>query len=464
LTKEALSVVVGLTYSHAVWSTLETTFSHRSKSRELRLKDELQHIKKDAKTIVEYSHEFKSVCDQLATMGCPVDDLDKIHWYLRGLGSSFSTFSTTQLSLSSLPSFTEIVPMAESYENFVKSLELPSTGSTSAAFTASCSNKSASACGGGHASRGSRSRGGSRYQRNRPIRCQICRGEGHYATSCRDRYSHSSNIANITEAFTSCTLNDNQDSDWYTDTGATAHMTNDATQLDKSNTYTGKDRVIVGNGASFPISHTDTISPTSSLTLKDVLVVPGLTKNLISISKLTSDFPFSITFTNDRFIIQNQVTRRVVATGQRENGLYVLERGHQSLISVLSNNCPQASFDVWHAHLGHVSHSIISLFNKNRQLCVTSLLPTPTICSCCQLAKSHRLPFQHNEKRASHVLDLIHCDLWGPSPVPSNLGYKYYVIFVDDHSRFTWLYSLKLKSDFYHTFLQFQKFVGSIFS
>jgi hypothetical protein len=356
LTKEALSVVVGLTSSHAVWSTLETTFSHRSKSRELRLKDELQHIKKDAKTIVEYSHEFKSVCDQLATMGCPVDDLDKIHWYLRGLGSSFSTFSTTQLSLSSLPSFTEIVPMAESYENFVKSLELPSTGSTSAAFTASCSNKSASARGGGHASRGSRSRGGNRYQRNRPIRCQICRGEGHYATSCRDRYSHSSNIANIMEAFTSCTLNDNQDSDWYTDTGATAHMTNDATQLDKSNTYTGKDRVIVGNGASFPISHTDTISPTSSLTLKDVLVVPGLTKNLISISKLTSDFPFSITFTNDRFIIQNQVTRRVVATGRRENGLYVLERGHQSLISVLSNNCPQASFNVWHAHLGHVSH------------------------------------------------------------------------------------------------------------
>uniref|UniRef100_A0A2N9H6C1 Reverse transcriptase Ty1/copia-type domain-containing protein n=1 Tax=Fagus sylvatica TaxID=28930 RepID=A0A2N9H6C1_FAGSY len=196
-------------------------------------------------TIVEYSHEFKSVCDQLAAMGRPVDDLDKIHWYLRGLGSSFSTFSTTQLSLSSLPSFTEIVPMAESYENFVKSLELPSTGSTSAAFTASCSNKSASARGGGRASRGSRSRGGSRYQRNRPIRCQICRGEGHYATSCRDRYSHSSNIANIMEAFTSCTLNDNQDSDWYTDTGATAHMTNDATQLDKSNTYTGKDRVIV---------------------------------------------------------------------------------------------------------------------------------------------------------------------------------------------------------------------------
>ncbi|KAJ0028404.1 hypothetical protein Pint_36599 [Pistacia integerrima] len=209
LTEEPLSIVVGLTSSYAIWSTLETTFSHHSKSRELRLKDELQHMKKDARSVVEYSHEFKSIFDQLVAMGCSIDDLDKIHWYLRGLGSAFSTFSTTQLFLSSLPSFTEIIPMAKSYENFVKSLELPSTGSTSAAFTTSHSNKSASACGGGHDSRGGRSSGGGHHQRNHPIRCQIFHREWHYTTSCCDRYSHSSNDANLMEAFTSCTLSDN---------------------------------------------------------------------------------------------------------------------------------------------------------------------------------------------------------------------------------------------------------------
>ncbi|KAJ0053594.1 hypothetical protein Pint_03050 [Pistacia integerrima] len=201
--EEAMSVVVGLTSSHVVWSTLEITFSHRSKSQELCLKDELQHMKKDARSVVEHSHESKFVCDQLAAMGHFVDDLDKIQWYLRGLGSTFSTFSTTQLSLPSLPSFTEIVPMAESYENFVKSLELPSTVSTFITFTASHSEKYASSCGGGCASRGGRSRGGGRHQRNCPIRCQICHGEGHYTTSYRDRYSHSSNAANLVEAFTS---------------------------------------------------------------------------------------------------------------------------------------------------------------------------------------------------------------------------------------------------------------------
>jgi hypothetical protein len=233
-------------------------------------------------------------------------------------------------------------------------------------------------------------------------------------------------------------------------------MTNDVAQLDKSDTYTGKDCVVVGNGATLPISHTAILSPTSFLTLNDVLVVPGLTKNLISISKLTSGFPFSITFTNDRLIIQNLVTRKVVATGRRENDLYVLERRHHSLLSVFSNNCPRASFDVWHVRLSHVSHSIISLLNKKRQLCVTSLLSILTIFSSCQLAKIHRLPFQHNDKRASHVLDFIHCDLWGPSPISSNLGCKYYVIFVDDHSRFTWLYPLKFKSDFFAFFFNFR--------
>lgn len=83
-----------------------------------------------------------------------------------------------------------------------------------------------------------------------------------------------------------------------------------------------------------------------------------------------------------------------------------------------------------------LSHSIISLLNKNRHLFVTSLLSNPFIFSSCQLAKSHRLSSKQNEKHASHVLDLIYCELWGPSPVNSNLDFKYYVIFVDNYFPF----------------------------
>ena len=106
-----------------------------------------------------------------------------------------------------------------------------------------------------------------------------------------------------------------------------------------------------------------------------------------------------------------------------------------------------------------MNHSIISLLNKKWHLYLTSLLPSPTLCSTCQLAKCHRLPYSRNEHRSSHMLDLIHCDLWGPSPVKSTLGFTYYVLFIDDYSRFTWLYPLKFKFDFFDVFIQFQKFV-----
>lgn len=54
LTEEAMSIVVGLPFSHAVWSMLETTFSHLSKSCELRIKDDLQHMKKNSCSVVEF--------------------------------------------------------------------------------------------------------------------------------------------------------------------------------------------------------------------------------------------------------------------------------------------------------------------------------------------------------------------------------------------------------------------------
>ena len=94
-------------------------------------------------------------------------------------------------------------------------------------------------------------------------------------------------------------MSGNEASDWFLDTGASAHMTLAHSILDHSTSYMGKDCVIVGNGASLPITHTSKLSPSPDLQLLDVLVVPHLTKNLLSISKLTNDFPLSITFTDN---------------------------------------------------------------------------------------------------------------------------------------------------------------------
>jgi hypothetical protein len=62
--------------------------------------------------------------------------------------------------------------------------------------------------------------------------------------------------------------------------------------------------------------------------------------------------------------------------------------------------------------------------------------------SSCKLSKSKALSFPSHGSRASKCFEIIHTDVWGVSPVISNAQYKYFVTFIDDFSRFTWIYFL----------------------
>ena len=66
--------------------------------------------------------------------------------------------------------------------------------------------------------------------------------------------------------------------------------------------------------------------------------------------------------------------------------------------------------------------------------------------------------------RASHCFDLIHSDVWGPSPVSSHEKFKYYVTFIDGHRKFTWVYFLRSTSEVFHTFTEFLAYVENQFS
>ena len=80
---------------------------------------------------------------------------------------------------------------------------------------------------------------------------------------------------------------------WFIDSGATNHVTPDPGNMSQSTEYMGKEHLTVGNGNSLPITHTGFlfISPNTHtnthLKLKQILCVPKITKNLLSISKIT---------------------------------------------------------------------------------------------------------------------------------------------------------------------------------
>ena len=364
-------------------------------------------MKCGTRPVTFYARAFKALCDQLHAIGRPVDETDKVHWFLRGLGTNFSAFSITHMAQTRLPCFSDLISKAESFEIFQKTLE--TLAPPVAAFTA---NKSSSHHrnnsfhqnhGRGYGSNSNSSHSGQSHthtnQGRRPPRCHIFRLEGYYADRCKQGYDRYESTTFLAE------------SDWLLDIGASAHMTPNNSILEQSTAYTGNECVIVRNGASLPITHTCNISHSPDLKLLDVLVVPHLTKNLFSISKLTNDFPLSVTFANNFFTVQNCLTGKVVAIDRRDGGSYVLERSNSALIFVLKNKYLHALYDLWHACLGHVNHSILALLNKKGQLHLTSLLPSPKLCDTCQLAKNHRLPYTCNEHKSSNVLDLIHCDI-----------------------------------------------------
>ena len=77
-------------------------------------------------------------------------------------------------------------------------------------------------------------------------------------------------------------------------------------------------------------------------------------------------------------------------------------------------------------------------------------------CESCQYAKLHHLSYSPRvNKRANAPFELVHSDVWDPCLVVSPIGFRYFVTFVDDYSRTTWLYLMKNRSELFSHFHAF---------
>ncbi|WVZ96618.1 hypothetical protein U9M48_042233 [Paspalum notatum var. saurae] len=101
-----------------------------------------------------------------------------------------------------------------------------------------------------------------------------------------------------------------------------------------------------------------------------------------------------------------------------------------------------------HSRLGHPGRDALAQLSR----CTDITCPKTTdehLCHACQLGRYVRLPFP-TSSHASHIFDLIHCDLW-TSPLPSIFGYKYYLVVLDDFSHYSWTFPLRSTSEAFST-------------
>ncbi|KAL9241610.1 hypothetical protein vseg_015702 [Gypsophila vaccaria] len=300
-------------------------------------------------------------------------------------------------------------------------------------------------------------------------KCQWCRIVGHVIGQCHKFKKLYPNVVFPThtthhvpsytpQAHTASATIANSPASWLIDSGATHHITNDLSNLALHSPYDGNDELIIGDGSSLPISHIGSFSislSSASLNFSNVLYVPSISRNVLSVSQFCHDNDALVEFTNSCFLIKDKSKGTILLQGKLNRGIYEWHvKFPPTYYGVATSSL------TWHHRLGHPSLNILKILRNKFSLDYSPSLFSH--CNSCEINKSHKLPFSISSLTSIAPLELIYSDVW-TAPIHSHDNYKYYVIFVDHFTKYIWFYPLKAKSDTTLVFNRFRTIVEKHF-
>lgn len=247
---------------------------------------------------------------------------------------------------------------------------------------------------------------------------------------------------------------------WYLDSGATHHVSGDSSVFTSISPTSGT-QIRSAGGQSHNVNgvgNTDIqISSGEIKTISSVLYSPGITKNLLSVGSLTDQNKTLVFKTTGCFIIDD-TTYQVEAFAPREGskGLYRLFGACPNQPEVhLAQSHSQTT--LWHKRLGHFhSRGLQRMITSSAVRGLPQLRFSKHTCDACLLGKHTRTKLQkQTSHQTSRILELVHSDVCGPFRTTSLGGARYFVSFIDDFSRHTWLYFISQKSQVLSKFKNF---------
>ncbi|KAG8485341.1 hypothetical protein CXB51_021417 [Gossypium anomalum] len=238
---------------------------------------------------------------------------------------------------------------------------------------------------------------------------------------------------------------------WILDSGASDHMTGNLSLFHTYLPCNDHSRIRIADGSYSPVAGMGTVTLTENFSLDKVLHVPNLSYNLLSISKLTKDEKVLVEFSALGCVAQEQESGKMIGTAKVDYGLYVWNKNSSQEGMALSTS-KEDSIMLWHRRLGHPNFmylkKLFPLLFLNKK--ISSLN-----CEVCQLSKHTRVPYPLKPYVQSQPFSLIHSDLWGASRVKNIIGARWFITFIDDHTRVCWIYLLKEKSEVSRVFQNF---------
>ncbi|KAL5825663.1 hypothetical protein ACOSQ3_021726 [Xanthoceras sorbifolium] len=305
----------------------------------------------------------------------------------------------------------------------------------------------------------SKSRRGKSRSGKKDFSCYNCGKKGHFKRDCRapKKDTGTQESANVTEeAGDAMILSVNSPIEsWILDSGAFFHATPCREIMEN---------YVSGNFGKVHLADDETLKIVgkgdirlklpngSTWKLQGVRHIPGLKRNLISIGQLDGE-GYCTTFSGCEWKITKGAL--VVARGKKCGTLYVTSN-LENIVAVADSD---GKSNLWHQRLGHMSEKgMKTLLSKGKLPDLKAV--DVGLCEDCIFGKQKKVSFAKIGKiPKAEKLELVHTDVWGPSPVSSLSGSLYYVTFIDDSTRKVWVYFLKKKSEVFDTFRKWKAMV-----
>ncbi|KAE8703262.1 Dynamin-related protein 5A [Hibiscus syriacus] len=504
ISNHLLPQFVGAETAAAVWNIVLQFFANRSTTAVMSLHYKLQSLKKGGDSMRTYLTRVKEVCDALASCGSVVPQVEHIASVLKGLPREYQPFMAVITSMRETLSLDNIYTMLLDAETQLASLDDQLETLPMSANVAQRENQNFAISNSGYDHRPG-TRTGGRGRGRLCLQCQLCGKIGHLVDRCwhrfdenfscvtTDRGSSHSDRKSTSSAYNSTlsssdagceycakhksgltvagqpqTHASSMSSDrWIVDTSATHHVTSDSNNVLNATEFLGPGKLLVGNGMPLNVvstGHSHVCANSHILLLNNLLLVPQITKNLLSVSKLARDNDVFLEFHANRCYVRDEKTRNILLQGDEHECLYSFSMNNNSLgVNLVEVNTSSVSYsleDLWHRRLGHPAAETLVKIAKEIGIKIHSNVNKT--CVACHMGKSHRLPFVESNTSVDSPFNLVYSDLWGPPHMTSN-GFRFYVSFVDAFIRHTWIYLLKTKGEVVLAFRMFQKLVANQF-
>ncbi|CAN0856784.1 Retrovirus-related Pol polyprotein from transposon TNT 1-94 [Linum grandiflorum] len=481
--------IVAATTAKEVWTILEKEFKSTEKARVIKLQTlrrDFENLNmKDDETVKDYSTRVAEVTNQMKLYGEDITDQRIVEKMLRSLPEKFDPIVAAIEESKDLSKLT-IAELSSSLEAHEQRMDRRREGSIEGALQTRHTQKTFSNKGGNHQKSRSPTdkyppcgtcRRTNHLEKDCWIKnktqCTFCKKIGHIEPVCRfkkaqsqeanqhvSQQQHCKHIEYATDndfSLTACHASEVQKQEWMVDSGCTNHMTHDEKLFSEIN-RNFKTSVKMGNGAVEEAKGIGTVTLQTTggtMTIRDVLLVPDLKFNLLSVGQLI-EHGFSLTFDKKLCEIYFPEGEQMLQVPMKNKSFSLgTANGHVGL---------QAQVDeskLWHRRFGHYNmESLNYLQKKNLIKDLPTLQKFQEVCEPCQLGKQHRDSFPSQSSwRAKKKLELIHTDVCGPMQDPSLNNNKYFILFIDDFTRMTWVYFMRHKSEVSSIFKRFKTMV-----